>query len=279
MRDPNGKPQFAKRSLGQNFLTDVNYIRKIIDALDPRPEDTIVEIGPGRGALTEHLVESGAAVIAIELDRDLSRMLINRFGNGRFQLLETNVLNLDFRSLWFSQPANAGGAYRKLVANLPYYISTAILQRLAAQREVFSEMVLMFQKDVVDRICAEPGNSDRGFLTVIAEASFEIQKLFNVPPTAFSPRPKVWSSVVRLIPKPKSDLDDEVFVSLVSEAFGQKRKTIFNNLKRTYPDAARRIGLSGIDPKRRAETISLDEWEALFRSFVRSQTTNKRPLC
>lgn len=270
MRDPNGKPQFAKRSLGQNFLTDVNYIRKIIDAVDPRPEDTIVEIGPGRGALTEHLVESGAAVIAIELDRDLSRMLINRFGNGRFQLLETNVLNLDLRSLWFSQPANAGGAYRKLVANLPYYISTAILQHLAAQREVFSEMVLMFQKEVVDRICAEPGNSDRGFLTVIAEASFEIQKLFNVPPTAFSPRPKVWSSVVRLIPKPKSDLDDEVFVSLVSEAFGQKRKTIFNNLKRTYPDAARRIGLSGIDPKRRAETISLDEWEALFRSFVRS---------
>ena len=155
----------------------------------------------------------------------------------------------------------------KLVANLPYYISTAILQRLVQQRTAFSTLVLMFQKEVVDRIIARPGKSERGFLTVIVEAAFNIEPLFGVPPSAFRPVPKVQSAVVRLTPKPASGLDDEAFRQCVSTAFGQKRKTILNNLKSRYPNAGVAIKMALIDPTRRAETLTLEEWSELYRSL------------
>jgi 16S rRNA (adenine1518-N6/adenine1519-N6)-dimethyltransferase len=265
VREPSGKLPIAKKSLGQNFLTDPNYIRKIIGAVAPSATDTIVEIGPGRGALTGELVGSGAYVVAIELDSKLGPLLVERFGSKRFQLIEADVLKFDFRSLM-----DFGGTKTKLVANLPYYISTAILQRLAEHRDLLSEMVLMFQKEVVDRITAPPGKSERGFLTVIVEAAFGIEKLFDVPPTAFLPRPKVRSSVVRLMPKAKSEYDDESFVKLVSAAFAQKRKTLLNNLKRTFPDAGRVIERAGVDPDRRAETLTPEEWVELHRALVQS---------
>jgi 16S rRNA (adenine1518-N6/adenine1519-N6)-dimethyltransferase len=253
---------FAKRSLGQNFLTDPNYIQKIIEAVEPKSGDLIVEIGPGRGALTEHLVESGATVIAIELDHELSRSLADHFGNNeKVKVLERDVLEVEF-----SQLTERNGL--KLVANLPYYISTAIVQRLARQRTFFSELFLMLQWEVVDRITAEPGNSERGYLTILVEASFDIERLFEVPPSAFRPVPKVQSAVVRLAPKGRNDFDNDEFRAVVSTAFVQKRKTILNNLKGRYPNANAALDVAGIDASRRAETLSLDEWSELYRSLT-----------
>jgi 16S rRNA (adenine1518-N6/adenine1519-N6)-dimethyltransferase len=267
---------FAKKFLGQNFLYDARFISKIIEVVDPSPEDSIVEIGPGRGALTEQLVESGARVVAVELDTHLARELSERFKDeSQVWVVERDVLAVDFRTLagWSSADAGSSDKDRaplrgdrkgtKLVANLPYYISTAILQRLAEQRECFSELVLMFQKEVVDRITAQPGNSERGFLTVIIEACFETKKLFDVPPEAFRPVPKVWSSVVRLKPNPPLLTDFEFFRNLVSQGFSQKRKTIHNNLKLHFENAGDALNKAEIDPSRRAESLTLAEWLSL----------------
>jgi 16S rRNA (adenine1518-N6/adenine1519-N6)-dimethyltransferase len=255
------KKPFAKRSLGQNFLVDQNYIRKIIEAVDPREADTIIEIGPGRGAITERLVDSGANVIAIELDRDLVPLLRDQFRNTpNLQVVEADATKVDFVELSTDIPHSAlrTPAF-KLVANLPYYISTAILQHLGTQREIFSSLVLMFQKEVVDRITAKPGTSDRGFLTVLVESSFHVEKLFDVPPNAFRPVPKVTSTVARLTPKPQVIKDEPFFRGLISTAFAQKRKTILNNLKTRFPESAMALERSGIDASRRAESLSLEE--------------------
>ncbi len=258
-----GKHQpFAKKSLGQNFLVDTNYIRKIIAATAPQQRDTIIEIGPGRGAITELLVESGAEIIAIELDRELAPQLAARFHVARnFHVIEADATQIDFDEL------TTKTSQVKLVANLPYYISTAILQHLAAHREHFISLVLMFQKEVVDRISAPPADSERGFITVLTELAFSVERLFDVPPNAFRPVPKVTSTVARLTPKPKTDIDETHFRELVSTAFSQKRKTILNNLKSKYPDAREKLERSGIDPSRRAESLALDEWIALLRSL------------
>lgn len=254
----------AKRSLGQNFLSDTSYIDKIIAAVSPGSDDLIFEIGPGRGALTERLVNSGARVVAIEIDRDLIAPLTERFhGSENFDLIEQDALTVNFPQLFAD--LNFEISYLgsiKLAANLPYYISTAILQRLAEQREFFAGMVLMFQREVVDRITAAPGNSDRGFLTVLAETSFEIERLFDIPPAAFKPAPKVWSSVVRLVPKPKAP-DEDKMRDLASAGFAQKRKTLGNNLKAGFPNSISAFAEAEIDPRRRAETLTIEEWRRL----------------
>ena len=252
---------FAKKSLGQNFLVDHNYIRKIVAAIDPQPTDTIIEIGPGRGAITEGLVESGAKIVAIELDRDFAPQLAETFKDKpNFRVIEADATQIDFSGL-------LEGTRVKVVANLPYYISTAILQHLAAQRDHFKSLVLMFQKEVVDRISALPGDSERGFLTAITELAFTVERLFDVPPSAFRPVPKVTSTVARLTPKAKSGVNEELFRDLVSTAFSQKRKTILNNLKSRYPDAREKLERSGIDASRRAESLLLEEWISLFHSL------------
>lgn len=258
---------FAKKSLGQNFLVDDNFIDKVIHAVDPREEDIVVEIGPGRGAITERLVETGANVLAIELDREFVPMLRERFAeNSNFTVTEADAIEADIAALisGLSSSTTRTPHTVKLVANLPYYISTAILQRLAEQKEIFSSLVLMFQKEVVDRITAQRGNSDRGFLTVIVETAFTVEKLFDVPGNAFRPVPKVTSSVVRLTPKESRIEDPKAFRDLVSKAFLQKRKNIHNNLKNHFPNADDALTKANIDPTRRAESMSLDEWERLF---------------
>lgn len=255
---------FAKKSFGQNFLIDPNCIDKIISALDPQKGETIIEIGAGRGALTGKLVESGARVIAVELERDMIAVLKERFGDKEnFQLVESDALKLDFRQ--FRTPHSA--LRIKLVANLPYYISTAILQKLIEQRAVFSEMILMFQREVVTRITAAAGNKERGFLTVLVEAYLETEKLFDVPPQAFAPAPKIWSAVARLQPKENTEIEnEELFRQIVSESFRQKRKTILNNLKNKFVDAEEMLLAGEIDFNRRAETLTADEWARLSRS-------------
>lgn len=261
---PKSKTVFAKKSFGQNFLVDQNYINKIISALQLKPEDTVIEIGPGRGALTEKLIESGANVIAIELERDMIAALNASFaGQDNFRLIEADALKVDFREIAPSA---------KLVANLPYYISTAILQKLIEQREVFSEMILMFQREVVERITAKPGNSERGFLTVLVEAYLDAEKLFDVPSSAFRPAPKVNSAVMRLITKKNGETetaDDNLFREFISAGFRQKRKTILNNLKGSFANAENALTYCGIELQRRAETLTLNEWQCLSEYLKR----------
>lgn len=264
------KNVFAKKSFGQNFLVDKNYIEKIIAALKPEKNEFVIEIGAGRGALTENLLQSGANVIAIELERDMIAVLKDRFADfENFELIENDALKVDFSELLNRKSA-------KLVANLPYYISTAILQKLIEHRAAFSEMILMFQREVVERITAEMGSKERGFLTVLTEAFLDAEKLFDVPPNAFRPAPKVWSAVVRFTPKNAGDLTDEhLFREIISAGFAQKRKTILNNLKNAPPELRAKMGENPeeilknaeILPNRRAESLGLEEWRRIYRKL------------
>jgi 16S rRNA (adenine1518-N6/adenine1519-N6)-dimethyltransferase len=263
---------YAKKSFGQNFLVDRDFISKIIDAVAAGPNDTVIEIGPGRGALTEALLDRCERLTVIELDKDLIPALNAKFGaNKRFELIAGDVLKVDFSSI---TPGDSQEV--KLVANLPYYISTAVLFHLLPFRDRFSNMVLMFQREVVDRMTAAPATSERGFLTVIVEAFFTVEKLFDVPPSAFRPTPKVWSSVARL--RPKADIgplsrQEAKFEKLVGAAFRQKRKTILNNLKSSADelrinDPTQLLSDADIEPKRRAETLTVEEWTRLFSKWI-----------
>jgi 16S rRNA (adenine1518-N6/adenine1519-N6)-dimethyltransferase len=243
----------AKKSLGQNFLQDESVVERIVNALELNPSDTVIEIGPGRGALTEKLIEQAGKIIAVEFDRDMIAVLRARF-DDRLRLVEGNVLDVEFSTL---------AERAKLVGNLPYNISSPIMQRLIIQRGIFTSLVLMLQREVVDRITAKPGASDRGYMTVLAEAAFEIERLFDVPPTAFRPVPKVWSAVIRLKPKVNGIADSSAFRDLISLSFAAKRKTILNNLKPRIPNAADLLITAKVDPSRRAETLTLDEWFSL----------------
>lgn len=256
------------RRLGQNFLNDSRTIDRIIQAVDPRADETIIEIGPGRGALTAQLVEHAGTVVAIEFDRNLIPRLLERFGSNRnFKLIQSDALNTDFCAE--IKPANRA----RLVANLPYNISTAILQRLIEQRSCLTEMVLMLQREVVERITAPAGSSDRGYLSVVVEAYCEAEKLFDVAPGAFRPIPKVWSSVIRLNVRPRIDVavkDEALLWQVVSAGFAQKRKTILNNLRSAPPGLQELIKFRGgasivlceaeVDLRRRAETLTVEEW-------------------
>jgi 16S rRNA (adenine1518-N6/adenine1519-N6)-dimethyltransferase len=263
----------AKKSLGQNFLVDETVVERIVRELSPRDDETVIEIGAGRGALTTRLVRAVGHLVAIEFDRDLAPMLQDRFGlHENFTLVQTDALEVDYCA------AIAPARSARLVANLPYNIATAILQRLIAQRACLTEMILMLQREVVERMTAPPASSERGYLSVLVEAHCEAEKLFDVAPTAFRPVPKVWSTVVRLRvrERPAADVRDEALLwQLVGAGFAQRRKTILNNL-RSAPETLRaRIELRGgagatldaadIESRRRAETLTLAEWSHLAR--------------
>jgi 16S rRNA (adenine1518-N6/adenine1519-N6)-dimethyltransferase len=271
-------PSTPKRRFGQNFLVDDRIVDQIIEALAPRTNETIMEIGPGRGALTAHLAERSARIIAVEFDRDLISYLRNQFkAHQNLEIIEGDALQTNFCRL--IQPSNTA----RVVANLPYNIATAILQRLIEQRSCLTEMILMLQREVVDRITARAGSSDRGFLSVLVEAYCEAEKLFDVPPRAFRPAPKVWSTVVRLRVRPRIAVDvkdENLLWQVVSSGFAQRRKTILNNL-RNAPESIqdllkKRGGASivlcdaGIPPLRRAETFALEEWALLVKALLGS---------
>ena len=258
----------AKRSLGQNFLVDATVSRRIVDALGASVGDTVVEIGPGTGALTTILSETGANVLALEFDRDLAAALRVQFHSAaNVEIVEADASQADLGRLLANVPNAASATPAKLVANLPYNLSTVILRRLAEQRELFSSLVLMFQKEVVDRIAAVPGSSDRGFLTVVTEAAFTVEPLFAVPPDAFRPRPKVRSTVVKLTPKPRL-FDEAKLADLLSVAFRQKRKTLANNLKASLQGSEEVLAAAEIDGSRRAETLKLAEWNRLVDALT-----------
>jgi len=274
MKDEGAEPYPSKR-LGQHFLRDQRTIQRIIEALNPQPHETVVEIGPGTGALTSALVERAGRVIAVEFDNKLAPFLRDQFaGAANLKLVIADALTTDFCAEIL--PASSA----RVVANLPYNISTAILQRLIAQRACLGEMVLMLQREVVERVLAPPGTTDRGFISVLVEAYCETEKLFDVAPGAFRPPPKVWSSVMRLKPRPRINADvadEELFWQTVSAGFAQKRKTILNNLRhssgRLQETLKRNGGASivlckaGVDLQRRAETLTVEEWARIVQSM------------
>lgn len=268
------QPIPSKR-FGQHFLRDKRTIQRIVDALAPTRDETIVEIGPGAGALTAQLIERAGRVIAVEFDNKLAPLLTEQFGSfPNFKLLMADALTTDFCKE--IEPAKTA----RLVANLPYNISTAILQRLIEQRVCFSEMVVMLQREVVERIMAPPGSSDRGFLSVLVEAYCETEKLFDVGPGAFRPPPKVWSSVIRVRFQPRippNVTDQDLLWKTVSAGFAQKRKTILNNLRQApgrLAEVLKRNGgasivlcKAGVELKRRAETLTVEEWVRIVRAM------------
>lgn len=255
----------AKRRFGQNFLVKSQYCEQIVASVRPKADETILEIGPGHGALTELLVESGARVIAIEVDRDLIPALTSGYaGRENFSLIEADALEVDFCQ------AIAPAATARVVANLPYYISSPIMQRLIEHRCCISEMTLMLQREVVDRITASPGGKEYGYLSVLVQLYCEAESLFDIPPSAFRPVPKVVSSVVKLKVRPKTAAavnDEKLFLELTKTLFAQRRKTILNNLRAGWArlgiQAADQIGpvlaLSELDSQRRAETLTIAE--------------------
>ena len=267
-------PPPSKR-FGQNFLTDQRIIQRIVEALEPRLDETIIEIGPGKGALTAPLLERAGRLAAIEFDKNLIPLLTDRFrAHGNFKLLQGDALNTDFCDA--IRPATQA----RVVANLPYNVATAIVQRLIEQRQCLTEMVVMLQKEVVERITAEPGTADRGYLSVFVQAYCETEKLFDVAPGAFRPAPKVWSSVIRLTlrKQPAAAVNNEQLLwQIVSAGFAQRRKTILNNLRnapsplqeivKAHGGASIVLCQAEVDVQRRAETLTLDEWARITRAL------------
>lgn len=266
----------AKRRFGQNFLVDRGVVDRIITAVSPRADETIIEIGPGSGALTARLLEKAGRLVAIEFDRDLVPALREKFaGAANLDLIEADALTTDFCAAIAPAPS------ARVVANLPYNIATAVLQRLIDQRSCISEMTLMLQREVVDRITAAADTTERGYLSVLVEAYCEAEKLFDVAPQAFRPVPKVWSTVVNLRVRPKIAVevkDEALLWRLVSAGFAQRRKTILNNLRDAPAPIQELLKKRGgasivlcdasLPPLRRAETFELEEWALLVNALV-----------
>lgn len=242
-----------KKSLGQHFLTDRSYIDKIVMAVNPQPGDRLVEIGPGQGAITFPLLRRHGELTAIEFDRDLITPLMEASeGVGRLTIIHKNVLDVDFGKL-------AGDGRIRLVGNLPYNLSSPILFHAIEHAASIHDMVFMLQKEVVDRMAAEPGSKVYGRLSVMLQAYCRVDSLFVVPPGAFRPPPKVDSAVARLVPREPSAIgiaDHRRFEEVVRAAFGQRRKTLRNALGGTC--TADRIEAAGLRPDARAEQIDVD---------------------
>jgi 16S rRNA (adenine1518-N6/adenine1519-N6)-dimethyltransferase len=250
----------AKKRFGQHFLRDRRVVDRIIRVFDPRPTDTVVEIGPGQGVLTHELVGRVGRLHAIELDRDLVAHLRQRFSPDALSLHGVDALRFEFGTLV------PPGTKLRVIGNLPYNISTPLLFHLLEQIDVVHDMLFMLQKEVVERLAAQPGGKDYGRLSVMIQWRLRVEKLFDVGPSAFSPPPRVDSSVVRLAPHatpPIEVTDPAHFSRIVQAAFAQRRKTLRNNLKGMV-DAAEMQRID-IDPNRRAETLTLEEFARLAR--------------
>ncbi len=258
------KEHRPRKRFGQNFLTDTNIVSKIAHAIRVQTEDHLVEIGPGLGALTEVLLPQVNAMDAVELDRDLIPRLAQRCGAlGQLQIHSADALKFDFASL------AVDGRPLRIVGNLPYNISTPLMFPLLKNRAVIRDMHFMLQKEVVDRLAASPGCKDYGRLSVMMQYHCAVDSLFDVPPGAFNPPPKVTSAVVRLRPwdEPPVQVPDVALLEkLVTQAFSQRRKTLRNTLKGLL--TAEQITAQDVDPARRAETLSLAEFAALTRAVV-----------
>jgi len=254
-------PHRARKRFGQNFLHDPGVVSRIVEAIDPRPGQAIVEIGPGQAALTSALIERAGHVRAIEIDRDLAARLRQRFSAEKLTLIEADALKIDW--------SDVAATPLRLVGNLPYNISTPLLFALLPVAERVIDQHFMLQKEVVDRMVAAPGSKTYGRLSVMLQFRYRLTKLFDVPRGAFKPAPQVTSSVVRMKPRVLSELpqvDAQAFARVVAAAFGQRRKTLRNALSELLD--ADQIAASGVDPQARAETLGVDSFVGLSRRLV-----------
>ena len=249
-----------RKRFGQNFLADPHYVRKIVDAVDPKPGDNLVEIGPGLGALTGALIARAGRIAAIEIDRDLASRLRERFPPDRLTLHEMDALAFDFATL--------GDALR-VVGNLPYNISSPLLFHLASYESRLRDIHVMLQREVVARMTAVPGTPDYGRLSVMLQVRFRVTRLFTVPAGAFRPAPKVESAVVRLMPLREQRpciADEALFARIVAAAFGQRRKTLRNTLAALASEAQLRA--AGIDSSLRGEALAVADFVLLANSLA-----------
>jgi 16S rRNA (adenine1518-N6/adenine1519-N6)-dimethyltransferase len=266
-----------KPRMGQNFLSDVGAAEEIVNALGDVSNTVVLEIGPGRGALTESLVPRAKRLIAVELDRMLATGLRYKYRlQPHVEIIEADVLKLDFRTVLNRtigplndlRPLKPTRAH--VVGNLPYYITSDILLRLFEFHDQFDVIVIMVQKEVADRIAASPGSSDYGLLSATAQLYTRVEKLFTLPPDSFSPPPKVHSSVLRMTVAPRFaelQIKPQEFIGFLKTAFAMKRKTLLNNLKKDYREEIVRDTLkeAGIRTDIRAEALPLETSAQVFR--------------
>ena len=257
-----------RKRFGQHFLHDSLIIQQIVDAIDPRSDDFCVEIGPGLGALTIPLLERVGKLTAIELDRDVIPILKEKAAKfGELTIIESDVLRVDFRDV------KQGAEKIRLIGNLPYNISSPILFHCFEYLDVITDMHFMLQKEVVDRMAANVGDSEYSRLSVMVQFYCDVEKCFDVPREAFNPPPKVTSGIVRLIPHAAdkhADVDKEAFEKLVQLAFSQRRKTIRNNLKNVISDDV--FEKLGIDPGARPQNLTLENYIALSKIHEASRS-------
>ena len=255
------------KTLGQNFLHDRNLARWIVEKAELSAEDYVVEIGPGLGALTEFILESGARVLAIEKDQRLVDFLRKRFGDARLEIVHADALDFDLRRLFAERRV-------KLLGNLPYYIASQLLLKFTKYPSPISLWLLMLQKEMARRISAAPGTSDYGALSLIVQLQYRVEFLRTVPPSVFLPEPDVDSAFVRIAPRQPDELpphDPETFFRLVRLGFSQRRKQLRNLLRDEIPDWEEAARVVGFDSRTRAEELSLEQWIAL------SERSRSRP--
>lgn len=259
----------AKKRFGQNFLRNEHVIDRILDAAELCKNQPVLEIGPGLGALTDRLLQAGVHLTAIEIDRELAALLRQR-DNRRLEVIEGDVLRLDWDTFLPAQPT-------KLVANLPYNISSQVLFKILDHRQAFSRLVLMFQKEVGDRLLAQAGTRQYGILSVLMQTWYDVRRVVRVSPAAFSPPPKVESVVLRFDPLAEVRFpvgDEGVYRALVRAAFTQRRKTLRNSLLASGWSAVAIDNLleeNGIDPQRRGETLKIEEFARLSRALTEAR--------
>jgi 16S rRNA (adenine1518-N6/adenine1519-N6)-dimethyltransferase len=262
----------ARKRFGQNFLHDQSVIAHIIACLGTRPDEHWVEIGPGQGALTEPLLQAGVYLDVVELDRDLVALLKKKFADREnLEIHSADALKFDFSSLI------KDGERLRIVGNLPYNISTPLMFHLLNSAPCIEDMHFMLQKEVVDRICAEPGNKQYGRLSVMMRYYCETEHLFDVPPESFDPAPKVTSSIVRLTPHrrpPVQVASRDNLNRIVTQAFSQRRKTLRNSLKNLISDSD--LELLSIDSKLRAENLTLQDFAKLSNLLDNNQRPGNR---
>ena len=248
-----------RKRFGQNFLNSPGVIRNIVEAIAPQRGDLMVEIGPGQAALTEPLCDALDRLHVVEIDRDLIALLKRRFPADKLVIHEGDALDFDF---------GAFGNDLRIVGNLPYNISTPLLFHLSAFANQVRDMHFMLQKEVVDRMVAAPGNSDYGRLSVMLQYRFEMERLFIVPPGAFTPAPKVDSAIVRMLPKPveqRQARDEQQFARIVTAAFGQRRKMLRNTLRDMFDEAA--LEALEVRPTARPEELAVADYVRLANAL------------
>jgi 16S rRNA (adenine1518-N6/adenine1519-N6)-dimethyltransferase len=268
-----------KPKLGQHFLASEAAALRIVEALGEVSQSTVLEIGPGRGAITGLLAPRARRLIAVELDRVLAAQLRMKFATQpNVEIIEGDILKIELDTVFGPKPGSLRPGLNftpepaHVVGNLPYYITSDILLRLLEYHRYFSTMVIMVQKEVADRLAASPGSRDYGLLSATAQLYGRVEQLFTLPPGAFSPPPKVHSSIVRLTIKPRLQslrVTETDFIPFLRLSFGQKRKTLWNNLKTRYDEDRLRAALtrSGVKPAVRAEALPLEKAAGLFRAL------------